>query len=448
MQSNGLQTYDVVGVGFGPSNLSLAIALEEMAGAGRPGRMNSVFVERQPSLGWHRGMLLPGTKMQVSFLKDLVTFRNPLSRYTFVAYLHASGRLANFVNTKDFFPTRREFHSYLEWVGASFADRVTYGAEVVAVRPLADAGGAVDRMQVELCRNGDGGSELINARNIVVSTGLAPRVPDGIVRGRNTWHSSEFLAKYREREPGKLKRIAVVGAGQSGAEIVRFLYDAEPDAEIYAILPSYGYSVADNTPFANQIFDAGAVDDYYNSPEQSKRIIWEYHKNTNYSVVDDELINSLYQRCYQDDLENKKRLHVVNVARVRGAEAAGDTVKITVESMLTGRIDRFDVDLFVCATGYEPMDPAKLLGDLEGYCVRDAENRFSLERDYRVVTKPELRCGIYFQGGTEHTHGLSSSLLSNIAVRSGEIAESIARRRAQDGQGLDGADASVGIGVS
>jgi L-ornithine N5-oxygenase len=40
---------------------------------------------------------------------------------------------------------------------------------------------------------------------------------------------------------------------------------------------------------------------------------------------------------------------------------------------------------------------------------------------------PEIRCGIYIQGGTEHTHGLSSSLLSNIAVRSGEIANSIAR---------------------
>ncbi|MBJ7352623.1 MAG: L-lysine 6-monooxygenase, partial [Rhodococcus sp.] len=31
---------------------------------------------------------------------------------------------------------------------------------------------------------------------------------------------------------------------------------------------------------------------------------------------------------------------------------------------------------------------------------------------------------IYLQGGTEHTHGLTSSLLSNIAVRSGEIVKS------------------------
>lgn len=445
MQSNGFPTYDVVGVGFGPSNLSLAIALEEFPHLGALGRISAAFFERQPSLGWHRGMLLPGTKMQVSFLKDLVTFRNPSSQYSFVAYLQAHGRLANFVNNKDFFPTRQEFHCYLEWVGASFADRVTYGTEVAAIRPIRGAGGEVDQVQVEVHRNGNRGSELVNARNVVVSTGLVPKVPDGIVRGPHVWHSSEFLAKYRDREPGELKRIAVVGAGQSGAEIVQFLYDTEPAVEIYAILPSYGYSIADNTPFANRIFDPGAVDDYYNAPEESKQIIWEYHKNTNYSVVDDEVINGLYRRCYQDELQNRTRLHLVNVARVRDVEETGDTIQVTVESMLTGHVNRFDVDLLVCATGYEPMNPAKVLGELQGYCARDTENRFRVERDYRVVTSPELRCGVYLQGGTEHTHGLSSSLLSNVAVRSGEIAESILRRRRQDAAGLDGASLEIGV---
>jgi L-ornithine N5-oxygenase len=57
-----------------------------------------------------------------------------------------------------------------------------------------------------------------------------------------------------------------------------------------------------------------------------------------------------------------------------------------------------------------------------------------LQRDYRVVAEPELECGIYLQGGTEHTHGLSSSLLSNSAVRAGEILESIVRRGSADAE--------------
>jgi L-ornithine N5-oxygenase len=36
------------------------------------------------------------------------------------------------------------------------------------------------------------------------------------------------------------------------------------------------------------------------------------------------------------------------------------------------------------------------------------------------------------QGGTEHSHGISSSLLSNVAVRTGEIVASVADHRPVD----------------
>ena len=51
-----------------------------------------------------------------------------------------------------------------------------------------------------------------------------------------------------------------------------------------------------------------------------------------------------------------------------------------------------------------------------------------MERDYRLRRN---RPGgeIYLQGGTEHTHGITSSLLSNTAVRVGEILRSIVDRR-------------------
>ena len=86
--------HDVVGIGFGPSNLALAVALEEEYGSG----VDAVFFEKQPAFGWHRGMLIEGATMQVNFLKDLVTLRNPTSRYSFVNYLHSHGRLVDFIN--------------------------------------------------------------------------------------------------------------------------------------------------------------------------------------------------------------------------------------------------------------------------------------------------------------------------------------------------------------
>jgi len=41
------------------------------------------------------------------------------------------------------------------------------------------------------------------------------------------------------------------------------------------------------------------------------------------------------------------------------------------------------------------------------------------------VTDPAQGPGIYLQGGTEHTHGITSSLLSNTAIRAAEILASI-----------------------
>jgi L-ornithine N5-oxygenase len=82
----------------------------------------------------------------------------------------------------------------------------------------------------------------------------------------------------------------------------------------------------------------------------------------------------------------------------------------------------------VFATGYSPADPVGLLGEVADRCLRDDEGRVRVERDYRIATEPGLHCGIYLQGGTEHTHGITSSLLSNTAIRVGEILDSLLDR--------------------
>ncbi|WP_431042201.1 lysine N(6)-hydroxylase/L-ornithine N(5)-oxygenase family protein [Streptomyces sp. P1-3] len=424
------EIYDVVGIGFGPSNMSLAVALEEHQ-ANVPARpITAAFFERQPAFGWHRNMLLPSTTMQISFLKDLATFRNPMSRFSFVSYLHESGRLAQFVNNQDFFPTRQEFHQYLEWAEASLADKVTYSSEVTAIRLPAEAGpGAPEYVQVEVRSAAGAGTRVVNARNVAISTGLVPRMPDGIPSDERVWHSSEFLEKYNRMDPDQLKSVAVVGAGQSAAEITRFLYDMLPHAQVSAIIPSYGYSVADDTPFANQVFDPSAVDDYYFGTERTREAFWRYHKNTNYSVVDDEVIRDLHRRSYEEEVRNNKRLHFLNLTRVDEVKRAGSDTRVVLHSLLDSEPQELDVDALVFATGYDTMEPTKLLGDLDRYCLRDEAGRHRVERDYRLVTTSDLPVGIYLQGGTEHTHGLSSSLLSNIAVRSGEVADSIISRR-------------------
>lgn len=418
--------HDLIGIGFGPSNVAMAIALDEHnTRTGPHETVTAHFFEQQPRFGWHRGMLIDDATMQVSFLKDLVTLRNPTSEYSFLSYLKSKGRLVDFINHKNLFPLRVEFHDYLEWAAAKVDDMVSYGHEVVGVTPFV-RDGAVEYLDVTV-RSAEG-LAVHRARNLVIGTGLRPLVPEGIERGERVWHNSELLTRVGELEGTSPSRFVVVGAGQSAAENVAYLHRRFPDAEVCAVFSRYGYSPADDSSFANRIFDPGAVDEFYEAPEDVKRRLMDYHGNTNYSVVDIDLIDDLYRQMYQEKVLGTERLRFLNVSRLVAVEETPDKARATVKSLVTGEETVLDADVVVFATGYSPVDPVALLGDVADRCLRDDGGRVRVERDYRIATDPELRCGIYLQGGTEHTHGITSALLSNIAIRVGEILDSLLDR--------------------
>lgn len=419
--------YDVIGVGFGPSNLALAIAMKEHNGrAGNDGIVSGLFLERQATFGWHRGMLIDDATMQVCFLKDLVTLRNPASEFGFLAYLHSKNKLLDFINCKSLYPLRIEFHDYLEWASAKVDEFVRYGHEVAAVRPVVQDG-LIVAFDVVTATESDGAT-VHRARNLVFGLGLEPTVPSGVSLGARAWHSHDLLRRVDALSDASPSRFIVVGAGQSAAEATAYLHRRFPQAEVCAVFSRYGYSPADDSPFANRIFDPIAVDEFYTAPRPAKQAILDYHRNTNYSVVDHDLIEDLYARTYQEGVLGVQRLRVFNVCRLIEVIEDDDRLRVTVESMTTGDKTILDADVVVYATGYRPADPARLLGNLAGYCRYDNEGQLSIERCYRVRVVPEMQCGIYLQGGTEHTHGMSSSLLSNTAVRAGEILESIVAR--------------------
>ena len=52
MNTPRTEIHDVLGIGFGPSNLALAIAVEEHNAAAPEGqRIRAAFLERQPQIG-------------------------------------------------------------------------------------------------------------------------------------------------------------------------------------------------------------------------------------------------------------------------------------------------------------------------------------------------------------------------------------------------------------
>lgn len=424
--------YDLLGIGFGPSNLALAIAIEEHnAQAPETERLKAGFLERQPRFGWHRGMLIEDATMQVAFPKDLVTLRNPASDFSFLYYLHERGRLVDFINQKTLFPLRAEFHDYFEWAADRMRHLVEYSTEVVAVEPVAAEDGEIRWFDVIGRDPADPGRTTVRrARNISVAVGLEPHLPAGTVLSDRVWHTSELVPRVAELlgSGAPVRRLVVLGAGQSAAEAVDYLHRTFTDAEVYAVFAKYGYTPADDSPFANRIFNPEAVDVFYGAPAEVKQSLYDYHRGTNYSAVDIELIESLYATMYREKVHGTERLHVLNVSRIRQVHEEDDHLELTVEYLPTGELRRLTADVLIHATGYRPCDVTALLGETAKLCLRDETGALRVGRDHRVAALPEVTAGIYLQGCTEHTHGLSATLLSTTAVRAGEIRDSLLRR--------------------
>src|SRR5215470_10116443 len=104
-----MEGFDVVGVGLGPFNLSLAVLIEPVSS------LRVRFFETQPEFRWHPGLMVPGARLQVSFLKDLVTLVNPTSEYSFLNFLAAERRLYRFLIAYSGTCSRQEFEQYYRW---------------------------------------------------------------------------------------------------------------------------------------------------------------------------------------------------------------------------------------------------------------------------------------------------------------------------------------------
>jgi L-ornithine N5-oxygenase len=413
--------HDVIGVGFGPSNLALAIALDECARRSRL-KCAALFVEKQPQFTWHGGMLLPGSDMQISFLKDLVSLRDPTSPFTFVNYLHKRGRLQDFINCRTFYPSRIEFNDYLRWVAAQFKSQAAYGETIIAIEPVT-VGQSVTSLRVH-SRTLAGGETVRLARNLVVAVGGRPFIPQvfaKIADDPRLLHSSRYLDRVEDIGlGGKAARVAVVGGGQSATEVTVDLRGRFPDASIDLIFRGHALKPSDSSPFVNEIFNPDYTDFIYAQPAERRDAIVRNFRNTNYAVVDSDLLDQLYRLLYQQRVSGTTGIALHPRSEIMSVDAAPEGIEIGTVDQFGGAKRRSTYDAVILATGYDREAPHAFLEPIQRY-IPDTV----LDRNYRLVTIPAFRPQIHLQGYSEASHGLSDTLLSVLATRSQEIAESL-----------------------
>ncbi|KAL8846638.1 MAG: hypothetical protein Q9221_008278 [Calogaya cf. arnoldii] len=423
--------YDLVCVGFGPASLAIAIALHD-----RGINARVLYIEKQRGFIWHAGMLLPDARMQISFLKDMATLRDPTSKFTFVNYLKCKNRLVAFTNLSTFLPLREEYNDYMSWCAAHFEDDVQYGHETTSVSAIYNEDGPVETWQVTSKDTETHRSRTVTTRNVVIAIGGKPRIPIPTTGVESQIvHSSSYSTAVPQilKPTNEPHSIAVVGGGQSSAEIFNDLQTRYPNSSVSLFTGASALKPSDDSPFVNEVFDPERVDDFYRLPPESRQQSTLSNKATNYGVVRPELLDRLYESMYHQRLhepdQDKWAFKIVPWREVIGFEKDDQKIRLRLKntSSSNGEVSISDdsFDLAILGTGYERKGHETLLESTRGLL---AEEGFKVERDYRVKYRKDLvkeGCGVWLQGCCEDTHGLGDTLLSMLAVRGGEMVDSI-----------------------
>ncbi|WP_327279966.1 lysine N(6)-hydroxylase/L-ornithine N(5)-oxygenase family protein [Streptomyces sp. NBC_01205] len=412
----------VLAIGAGPANLALAVAIEE---SGSPELAdNTLLLEQSPDVKWQRDLLMPWARSQVSFLKDLVTLRNPSSRFTFLNFLHEQGRLDEFVNLGTFHPYRWEFSDYLQWVATSLERvRIQYGARAAQIDPVVDPDGSVTGWSV-LLTDGD----EIRCRDLVVGGGRDPRVPDvfaGLPADRLI-HSGQYRTRIGEIAKDEPVRAVVVGGAQSAAEMFYALHENLPHSRVTMLVRSIGLQNYQTSKFVNERFFPSFVDEFYDSPAEVRAQVLDEMRLTNYAGLAPPFLDELYTMLYRQKALGPQRSEVRAMTEVVAARVEDGEVVLDLRDRMSGKTEPLRCDLVLLGTGYDPRKPA-LVREL---AARVGIDEVSVSRAHRVELGESARGAVYLQGVNEETHGIADSLISVLAHRSRDILTDLLARHA------------------
>jgi lysine N6-hydroxylase len=404
------EALDLVGVGIGPANLSLAALLDPVQTISR------CFFERSDSFSWHGGQLLPEAELQQVYVKDLVSLVAPSSRFSFISYLHDTGRIYAFLNAR--FPSvmRQEFNQYLQWASASLKD-LQFGEEVASIK-------FDHHLVVETSRR------RVTAKAVVLGTGLTPNIPDCAkpYLGETIFHGSEF-APHAQNLGGR--SVVIVGGGQTGAETFLNLIARDKKSrprKVVWLSRRSNFLPLDDSPFVNEQFSPIYSDYFYSLGHEMRSRLLAEQKLASDGISASTLAR-IYQRLYElrflheaTDME----CHLLPFRDMTALTPVSAGWLMECREVTTGVQESVEADVIVLSTGFEYRFPeclssisCRLSWGRDGFTVRPD---FSIEWD----GPQDLR--IYVQNASRSRRGVADPNLSLLSWRSATIINSIADR--------------------
>lgn len=396
---------DVLAIGGGPANLSLAALAAPLDG------LRVTALESRTSVGWHPGLLWSGSRLQVSGVKDLVSLVDPRSRFGFLNFLHEQGRLYRHLIAAADHVSRKEFDQYFTWA-AQLLD-VRLGERVEAVEHHGD------RFLVRTTRG------TRHADHLVLGVGQTPRLPDCArdIAHPHLWHAAEHLTR---DVPLDGRDVLLVGGGQSAAEVALDLMSgrAGTPRRLTWVTGRRGFAPLDDSPFADEWFNPRYVEYFRDLPPEGRADLLARQRCAGTGITR-ELLSQVYKRLYELDYltDTPFRHELLAGTRLDALARDHDGFRATLLDTVTGTRRPHHSDIVVLATGYRPQRPS-FMAPLDERMPLDGDG-YAVAADYRVPWDGPDTNRIHVQNAARATHGIADPNLGLAAWRSAVILNSL-----------------------
>ncbi|MAZ49904.1 MAG: lysine 6-monooxygenase [Halobacteriovoraceae bacterium] len=399
------QILDLLGVGVGPFNLSLAALI--------PKSEKVLFLDNKPEFSWHSELMFEDACMQTSYLKDLVTPVDPTSPYSFLNYLVAHDQFYHFLNTDRKTISRIEFEAYCKWVSIKLEERIEFDSMVEDIQFKED------RFRVFTK------TREFDTKDLCIASGPQPNIPACVKDqiGPNIFHSKSPNFKNLNLQG---KRVLIVGGGQTGVEIFRNTYKGKwgQPLEVTMVTGRDNLRPLDEGPFTNEVFTPDFVQNFYRLDQKTKdelteNLLLASDGNTPYYLQ--EVYNELYMdKFYRDQ---KTKISIKPARWLKQVETKGSNSVVSLENLLNKEIEILDVDIVVLATGFTSKLPS-FMNSLENHLSLDSQGRLEFDQEYRLKTDLD-RNNIYMMNFSRHGHGVADPQTSLMSWRSAIIANQV-----------------------
>jgi lysine N6-hydroxylase len=411
---------DLVGVGAGPANLSLAALITSARERGLTS-VRSTFLERNQAISWHSGQLFPGTLMQTEFYRDLVTPIDPTSRFSFLNYLKSNGRLDQFLCASSICPTRREFEDYFNWVAKQIGD-VVLATNVTSVEYSPETNLFIVQAEDE-----SRSQTRYESKHIVLGCGPQPNSTIPSSRAGRVVHVSALLAF---NYPNPLQRVLVVGGGQSAAECINYLLDQHANVEMHItwVTRDTAFRALDKGNFSRETYSASYGHAFAPLPSQLREKIIQYERSVANGITP-EIAQALYQRLYylkhftSPGMGNPS-VHMQSNTEVLEIRDEAKGALVTVRALATGQTSADVYDCVILCTGFN--DKTVFDSPIVGTGLRRRISKNGAPNGYAIAWDgPDDRM-IFVQSQNKKTHGLGDTNFVTAAGRNASILNSIA----------------------